>query len=164
MSTILVQLSDVEWTRKALHLACAMARIQGSNIVLLRLISVPYPSYLGTAFGNVPPTADECQTLNECVATSEDYGVELTIRSMQCISTLDALVDAAEQLDAHAVFAHLPKSRIPYRQALQMWNTRRRLAHDYRELFALESAAQTQSENEYRSSTVISRISKHVSE
>jgi hypothetical protein len=83
---------------------------------------------------------------------------------MQCISTLDALVDTAEQLDAYAVFAHLPKSRIPYRQAFQVWNTRRRLARAFRELFTVEGAAQTEAENGYLPSMVISPVSTHMRE
>lgn len=163
MKTILLQMSDAAWTQRVLHLACAMARTQGGEIVLVRFINVPHPSYLGTAFGNVPPTGDECQMLNECTVTAEDYGVVLSVRTMQCINTLDALVDAAEQLDADVVFAKLPQNRFPYQQAFQRWNLRRRLARTLCELFTLDDAAPTQPQNEYTPSTVISPISTHVS-
>jgi len=158
MNTILLQMSDAAWTLQALHLACAMARTQGGEIVLVRFISVPHPSYLGSAFGDVPPSGDECQMLKECAATAEDYGVELSIRSMQCINTLDALVDAAEQLDADAIFAHIPKNRVPYWQAFQLWNMRRRLARAFRELFTLDNALPSQSDEEYTPSVTVSSM------
>lgn len=158
MKTILLQMSDAAWTQRVLHLACAMARTQGGEIVLVRFINVPHPSYLGTAFGNVSPSGDECQMLNECTVTAEDYGVVLSVRTMQCINTLDALVDAAEQLDADVVFAKLPQNRFPYQQAFQRWNMRRRLARTFRELFTLDNAVFSQSDEEYAPSVTVSSM------
>src|SRR5262245_49691972 len=104
MYTILVQKADDNWTMQALHLACAMARNTGAEVALLRLMQVQHLSYLGTPFGNNPPTHQEQNRLKEYALTAEDYGVELTLHSMQCTTLLDAVVEAAEYLDARVVF------------------------------------------------------------
>jgi hypothetical protein len=142
MKTILVQMADESWTMQALHLACALASNQSANIVLLRLMAVPHPSYLGTAFGQVPLTNRECDELVECAATAAEYGVEVTVRAMQCVSALDAVADAAQQLDAHWVFACIPKSWLPFWHNFQVWSLRRRLAGAHRQLFTLGGAPQ----------------------
>ncbi len=139
MKTILVQMSEPAWTMQALHLACALARNNSTQIILLRLIPVHHPSYLGTAFGNTPPADHEQHELDEYAATAEDYGVALSIQPMQCATTLDALVDAADQLNVDVVFAHPGKSWLPYWQAFQTWNLKRQLSAVQRQLFTLDS-------------------------
>jgi len=138
MYTLLVQMADEQWTMSALHLACALARNVGGKVVLLRLMQVQHPSYLGTAFGDRSPSETEYHDLKEYAATAEDYGLQLTVQPMQCATTLDAVADAAEQLDAFAVFAHVPESRIPYWRQFQIWNIERRLNAQNRQLFTLD--------------------------
>ncbi len=143
MKTILVQMSEPSWTMQALHLACALARNNVAHIILLRLMPVAHPSYLGTAFGNSLPTDDERHAIAEYAATAEDYGVELSIQPMQCATTLDALVDAADQVNAAVVFAHLRQSWLPYWHKFQIWNLKRQLSAAGRQLFMLDSTPQT---------------------
>lgn len=53
---------------------------------------------------------------------------------MQCISLTQGIAQAAELIDAQIVFAHLPKSFIPYWTKSQ-WNAlRRQLAQQHRAL------------------------------
>lgn len=146
MKTILVQMSEPAWTMQALHLACALARNNMAQIILLRLMPVRHPSYLGTAFGNTPPANHEHNEMDEYAATAEDYGVALSVQPMQCVTTLEALVDAADQLDVDAVFAHISKSWLPYWQAFQTWNLKRQLSAAHRQLFTLDTMPQ---EDEY---------------
>lgn len=143
MTTILVQMADKRWTLQALHLACALARNDESQVVLVRLMQVSHPSYLGTEFGMTTPTPGEYSALREYGAIAEDYGVELTVRPMQCLSIWDAVADAADCLDAGVVFAHVPPSRIPYRRKLQVWGLERRLAAAHRRLYTLEQPTNT---------------------
>lgn len=126
----------------ALHLACALARNRNDEVILLRLISVGQPSYLGTKFANTPPTEQEYEDIREYVATAEDYGVVLTLHDMQCLTRLEALADAADELEVDTVFAHIPKSRIPYWQKFQAWSLKRRLDAGHRHLFTLDNAPQ----------------------
>ncbi|MBL8164451.1 MAG: hypothetical protein JNJ61_20855 [Anaerolineae bacterium] len=142
MKTILVQISEPSWTMQALHLACALARNNAAQIILLRLMPVRHPSYLGSAFGNSPPTEQERHDMAEYAATAEDYGVELSIQPMQCATVLGALVDAADQLNVDAVFAHIHKSWIPYWHQFQTWDLRRQLSAAHRQLFTLDSPPQ----------------------
>lgn len=146
MKTILVQMSESSWTIKALHLACALARNNTAQIILLRLMLVRHPSYLGTAFGNTPPTDHERHEMDEYAATAEDYGVELSVQLMQCTTTLGALVDSADQLNVDVVFAHVGKSWLPYWQEFQTWNLKRQLLVAHRQLFTLDTMPQ---EDEY---------------
>jgi hypothetical protein len=138
MYTILVQKADDNWTMQALHLACAMARNTGANVALLRLTQVQHLSYLGTPFGNNPPDHEEQNRLKEYTLTAEDYGVELTHYSMQCTTPLDAVVEAAEQIEARVVFAQVPASRISYWRRFQLWSVKRRMHAGCRELYTLD--------------------------
>jgi hypothetical protein len=138
MRTILIQMADDDWTMHAMHLACALARNVEAKIALLRLIHVQHPSYLGTSFGNLPPDNQEYQHLQEYAATAEDYGVELTVYAMQCMASLDAVAEAAANLDAALVFAQVPSSRVPSWRKFQIWNLERRLRMEHCQLFTLD--------------------------
>lgn len=144
MQTIIVQMSDRQWTMQALHLACALARNNHAQVILLRLIAVNYPGYLGTPFGNGSLTRSEYADIKEFVATAEDYGIELSLSQMQCVSSPGALADAANELKADVVFAHVPESRIPYWRRLQVWNLERRLSHC--QLFTLDKSGRSPDE------------------
>jgi hypothetical protein len=135
---ILVQLADHQWTMPAVHLASALARTINAKIILLYLTQVPHLSYLGTPFGYTPPTPQQYAAIDEYAATAEDYGIEISLQIMQCITPLEALLDAAEQLQANAVFAYVPESRIPYWQRFQKWLLQRRVAKIHRQLFILD--------------------------
>ena len=135
MNTILVQMSQRQWTLSAVHLACALARNHKAKIILLQLIPVAHPSYLGTQFGNTQPLPRDDDYADTYRAIAQDYGTRFTIQPMQCLTPLEALVDAAHQLEVDAVFAHVPTSRIPYWQAFQTWVLQRRFSAAHRELF-----------------------------
>src|SRR5258708_6356199 len=138
MYTILVQMAEEKWTMEAMHLACALAHSTGAQVALLRLVQVQHPSYLGTSFGNRPPDKTEYQRLKEYAATAEDYGAGLTIYWMQCLSSLDALVEAADNLDATIVFAHVIPTWLPFWRKFQVWSMKRRLITNRRQLFTLD--------------------------
>lgn len=138
MQTILVQMADKRWTTQALHLACALARNNQAQLVLLRLMQVEHISYLGSNFGEVAPTHAEYNDLQEYHATAEDYGVDLTLTQMQCIEPFEAVVEAAEHLDANVVFARVLPSRIPYLHRLRLWWLEKRFAAEKRQLYTLD--------------------------
>ena len=121
MKTILVQFAETRWTSEAVTQACILARNSQACVVVLRLIPVPHPSYLGTDIGYLPPNPREYRRLDEYRATAEDYGVNLTIEAMHSISSFDALLQAVEHFGAEIVFAHFPRSWIPYWQRFQVW-------------------------------------------
>ncbi len=141
MKPILVQMSDRQWTLQAVHLACAMARSNQTTVILLRLTPARHPSYLGTEFGDTPPTYEEYKEIDEYAATAEDYGVEMCLQPMQYVNWLEAVSDAADQLDVETVFAHIPPGRIPYWHRFQKWNLKRQLAAAHRQLFTLDQPA-----------------------
>ncbi len=138
MDTILVQISNETWTIRALHFACALARSRGARVILLRLMQVQHLSYLGTEFGSTPLSAQEYTAAREYAATAQDYGVKLECQSMQCWSEPGAIADAADYVDAQVVFAHIPRSPIPFWDRLQCWSLQRRLARAKRQLFTLD--------------------------
>jgi nucleotide-binding universal stress UspA family protein len=140
MFTVLVQAADESWTTQAMHLAAALARNEGGEVALLRLLPVQHLEYLGTPLGDESPTSQEYDDLKQYAATAEDYGVELTVYTMQCFAPLDAVAQAAELVDAQVVFASVPPSHIPYRQRLRTWWLAHRLNH--RQLFTLDQPAE----------------------
>jgi hypothetical protein len=138
MKTIMVSMADHAWTSQAMHLACAVARNSGMEINLVRMMSVQHLLWLGMELGEVPPTREEYKALRDYQATAEDYGVNLCFETMQCVSLADALVDAADQLDAEMVFATLPENNLTYWRRFQLWMLGRRLAAKHRQLHTLE--------------------------
>jgi hypothetical protein len=58
----------------------------------------------------------------------KDYDVPYSIKMMQYLTLIDALVQLAESLPAQVVFAQLPDSRIPYWHRFQTMMLRHRLA------------------------------------
>jgi hypothetical protein len=135
VKTILVQLSDHQWTTPVVHLACALARTMNAKITLLYLTPVAHSSYLGTPFGYTPPTQQQYADIDDYAATAEDYGIEISLQVMECTTPLEAVPDAVEQLQADAVFAYVPESRIPYWQKFQKWLLQRRVTKSHRQIF-----------------------------
>lgn len=143
MKTILVQMADENWTLAAVNDACNLARKMDAAITLLRLMPVQHLSYLGTDFGISAPTTRQYQNMREYAAIAELYGVEMVIRDMQVVSALEAVADAADQLDADVVFAYVPKSHIPYWRKFQIRQLAHSLKSHHRQLFTLDKPAVT---------------------
>jgi hypothetical protein len=138
MKTIMVQMADRKWTMQALHLACALARNNHAEVVLLRLTPVKNLGLLGSELANVPPSDDEYEDLGRFGQTAEDYGVPMRVQPMQYTTLIDAIDQAAEFLGAQAVFAKLPQNAIPYWRKFQVWSLSRSLASRCCQLYTLD--------------------------
>jgi len=139
---ILVQLAEPVWTKRALHAACTIARDRQCDVILLRLMQVEHISYLNSEFGNTSMTHAEYEALNEYAATAEDYGVGVSLEQTQCLSALDAVADAAIQLDAKVIFAYIPSSPIPLLHELRLHHLERRLRNTGCLLYTLDGQAE----------------------
>jgi hypothetical protein len=93
---------------------------------------------LGTPLGNVSLSTQEYEDLKEYQETAEDYGVELCLSQMQYHTLHEAIVDAAEELDAHVVFATLPPMRLRLWRRFLLWQMSLRLFNQHRWLYTLE--------------------------
>ena len=127
MATIMVQLAEYDWTLRALHSACPMARTHQTDVTLVRMVPVQHFGWLGSELAHAPLAGAEYETLLTYTNTVESYGTKLTIQTMQYTSLIDALVEAAHHLDAVAVFAVLPQSSFPLWQKFKTWDFHRRL-------------------------------------
>ncbi len=143
MTTILVQMADARWTEQALHLACAVTRSTHAGVTLLRLIPVQHYSWLGTPFGYPGLSSEESARIWKYKGVAEKYGAELTLEQMQSISLVGALCDAADLLDAQAVFASIPDSIIPFWRKYLVWELRRLLAQHQRTLYTFDHPSQS---------------------
>lgn len=81
--------------------------------------------------------------MREYTATAEDYGIEVEVRSIRCLSPLDVMVQAAEEVEATIVFAHLPETIIPYWRKFQHWTLERQLMSQQCQLYTLDKPATT---------------------
>ena len=133
--TIMIQVGERTWTVETLHSACILARKTGAEIALVKMIPVQHLSWLGTDFGYRLFTEHDRQELHDYELTLEDYGIQFSINVIQYTMLIDALVQAAKNLDAQVVFAQLPKSPIPYWHQFQTGMLRRRLVYQHRQLF-----------------------------
>ena len=137
-SQLMIVVSGKGWTVAAVHLACVMLRRSESKVLLLKMIPVRHPSLLGTEAGFLDFASEDAQALEEMVAAAEDYGVSLDVQLFQYASYWSGVVDAAAQLGATAVIAHIPPSPIPYWQAFRRRWLRRRLARQQQLFFPLD--------------------------
>ena len=131
---IMVQVADHEWNKRALYYACTLARRGVSKIALVKMIPVQHVGWLGTEFGNLNLTNADRSELEDCEATVEDYGVEYSTLFFQYATLADALMGAAEYMDANVVFAKLPQGLIPWWDRRRGDNLRRKLARQQRVL------------------------------
>ena len=138
--TVLLVPGEQEWTSKALHLACAMARSNDGEVILVKMVPAGHPALLGTPEGYRNVTSDELRVLGDLVMTGENYGVPVNVTLCQYVSYARAMVDAAEQLGAAAVFARLPKSHFSLWARYQTWRVRSILARHGCTLHTVELA------------------------
>ncbi len=131
--TIMVQISNHEWTREALHCACLLARNTSARIVLVQMIPVQHASWLGTGWGYLNLTDQDQADFADCKAMLEDYGVEFTSLVFQYVTPTEAIAQATEHVNANAVFAKIPKSVIPLLTAFQRWSLNRRFISQNRQ-------------------------------
>lgn len=127
MKTIMVQMSDEQWTMKAMHFASAVARNSNGGIVLLRLVLANNPGLLGWEIA--PPTSEEQRQMEEYASVAEDYGVEFCVQPMHFITLTDALAQAAELSNISILFAHIPHSKIPLWSRYHLWSLKRQLGN-----------------------------------
>jgi hypothetical protein len=143
MKTIMVQMRDRQWTMRALHLACAMARDHHTEVVMVRFVYAQHPSWLGTEMVDIIPCDQDQQDMCEYIATAEDYGVKLSIAPMHYTTLAGAIADAADAVAAEVVFANIPETHVPYWRKLQMWSLERQFAARQRQLYTLEQPDET---------------------
>jgi hypothetical protein len=138
--TVLVIPGEREWTSKAMHLACAMARSQGGQVVLAKMVGAGHPALLGSPEGLRNVSDDERVALRELAATAQKYDVPLQLILFAYANYAHAVVSAAEQLGAAAVFAVLPASRLPFWTRYQHWRVQSMLARRSCALHTVEPA------------------------
>jgi hypothetical protein len=131
-SVIMVQVSNREWTMEALHCACLLARKLSTKIVLVAMIPVAYPCWLGTEWGYINFTEQERLDLVDYQATIEDYGIAYETVLFQYESLTAAIVQIAEHINAQIVFAQLTESIFPFWTRLQHRLLARQLAYQKR--------------------------------
>ncbi len=131
---IMVQVANHEWNKQALYYACTLARRGVSKISLVKMIPVQHIAWLGTEFGNLNLTNAERIELADCAATVEDYGVEYSTLVFQYTTLSDALLDAAQHVQADVVFATLPHGLFPWWDKFREENLRRQFAKQQRVL------------------------------
>jgi hypothetical protein len=128
---IMVQISDRAWTMEALHQACVMARNSQAILVLLQMVAVQHPGWLGTDLGNANFTRQGRMALKEYEATLEDYGVDYSTLTFQYESLVEGIAQATERVNAQAVFVHIPQSGIPFWTRFQKWSLQRQLVRQH---------------------------------
>lgn len=127
-STILVFTGEDAWTRRAVHLAAAMARDVAAEVRILRLLPVARLEDLGAGLREEMLTYGEYETLAGWVDTVKAYGVPAGVDLFEFTDYTGAVLSAAEQLSPVAIFAPAPWGRPAFVGTLRLWWLRRRLA------------------------------------
>jgi hypothetical protein len=130
----MVQTGAYRPTLEAVHLASAMARVQQATLVLVEMVAVSQPAWLGTELGEIGRTERTRREMESYRTVAEEYEVPAVVQPFQYITLLGAISDAADYVDARWVFAVLPKSAIPLWHRFQVWLLRQRLSNQGRQL------------------------------
>ena len=112
MPCVIVIISERQWSLRATHLACAMARSLGTGVKLVKMVAAPTPYHLGASYILPDENDPDMVALPELLATAEEYGVAAEVVYLHYASYVGGLASGAEQLEALAVFAPSP-SRAP---------------------------------------------------
>ncbi len=131
---IMVQVADGAWTLEAVKRASEVARRQSAEIVLINLVQVQHLGWLGTDFGYISLSHEVQAAISAYERMLEDEGVRFRSEIFQYVTLTDAIVQAAEQVNANIVFATVPKSIIPFWQRFQLEKVRYQLAEAGRAL------------------------------
>ena len=126
-STILVVTGEASWTRRAIHLAAAMAQEARAALTVVRMVPVAHFEYLGAGEREDLLPYDEFDALAGYVATAEAYGVAVKIELFEYTDYTGGLLSAAEQVAPLAVFAPAPGGPIELLARWRLWLLRRRM-------------------------------------
>lgn len=139
---IMVVIGEHEWTLDAVHQACALARRDGNQLVLLKMVPVKHHLLLGTDPGSFV-NKDEQSRVMEYLSLVDSYAVSCSICIFQYVAYSNALLSAAEQLDIRTIFASFPQEWLSaWRRFKISWLKRRLVRYD-RALHVLDQAVQT---------------------
>ncbi len=144
---VMVLMGEDSWTVEALHRACGLARTNGAEVALVKMIPVQHVGWLGTEFGYQNLNWEDRDALYDYLTIPEDYGVRFSVQLFQYVTLPEAISDAAEYLDAESVFATLPAGQIPLWRAWSLARLRRRLARHNRTLIISEELSRTPSDS-----------------
>lgn len=127
-TVIMVQVADPTWTWAVLRSACTLASASAGRVALVYTLCVKHPAYLGSTMGYIDLRHEDVCCLQAYSDEAVRYGVGCDITVYQAWSLFGAVVDAAELVGAHFVFAQPPASIIPLWGACQFELLRLRLA------------------------------------
>lgn len=134
--SILIVLGDHDWTIRAMHLACAMARDNGAVVFIVKMLRVNHPLLLGDVGGYVNYTALDRTALQACGDIAAEYGVPFREHVCTYADFAAGLAGAAEQLDAGVILTPPYTSRFEPWNRFMLWRVRRIVG---RPLFTLSS-------------------------
>ena len=109
--TILVITGERDWTRRAIHLAAAMAQEAKATILLAHMAPITQLEYLGGGNGDDLLTYTEYDALCECATTAEEYGVGTQVEIFEYTDYSGGLKSAADQASA---LPCSPRARRPH--------------------------------------------------
>ena len=111
---IMLVIGDADWTVNAIHLACTIARREGRELVIVKMLPMQHTGWLGAPQDFTALTRDERHLLSNCLSTADDYGVTATSEFFQYVDLPEAIRQAAEHYEASTVFAMLPHYRLAF--------------------------------------------------
>lgn len=138
---IMVVIGEHEWTLRALHHACASAKRDGNQLVLLKMVPVKHHLLLGTDLGS-SLTQEEQRRMLEYLSLTDSCAVSCSVCVFQYMAYSNALLSAAEQLDTGTIVAPFPPEWVAAWRRLKIWWLRTRLERNARALHIIEQNAQ----------------------
>src|SRR5215467_15398986 len=102
---IMVQVADSLWTQEALYYACILARKGGGEVTIVKLLAGQHGGSLGRPLDHTVVKQQDRNEIKNYEYIVEDYGVAHSSFIFPYFSLVEAIVQAADYLDANMVFA-----------------------------------------------------------
>lgn len=112
--TVLVQVADTKWTVAAVEAACKHAREEGGQVVLAKMLPANYLNWLGIEASEYRLTESDCDDILIYEGIAGRYGVPISTKVFKYENLEDGIADAADEVNADTVIAHVPGSPIPF--------------------------------------------------
>jgi hypothetical protein len=110
--TVMVQMEDLKWTSAAMREACALAHERGESVALVLLLPKSHVILSNIDVNRYNFSESECDDLRTYWAIAADFDVAVTTHVFEYENFDEAIVRAADAVNADTVFANVPAALV----------------------------------------------------
>lgn len=142
---ILIQMSDVRWTKSAVYTACQHAQSVGTElineIVLVKFLSSNYLNWQGAEANEYHFSESDQEELAEYRAIAAHFGIPLREITWKYDDLEAAIIAAADGLHAESIFVNLPHGLFPMLHHREVIHLDHELKMHHHQMISLDQPA-----------------------